>query len=85
MEQVVGTYIDYYNYLLIQQVLSKREEIKHRTLQDRWRFAGWLLSYPILLMSITGNCYENEPMESFFGPLKTECVTDLFATRAEAR
>jgi putative transposase len=32
-----------------------------------------------------GNCYDNAPMESFFGTLKTECATAPFATRAEAR
>jgi len=36
-------------------------------------------------MSGVGNCYDNAPMESFFGRLKTECVTAPFATRAEAR
>ncbi len=36
-------------------------------------------------MSGTGNCYDNAPMESFIGTLKTECVTYQFATRAEAR
>ena len=36
-------------------------------------------------MSGVGNCYDNAPMESFIGTLKTECVTYQFATRAEAR
>ena len=36
-------------------------------------------------MSDVGNCYDNAPMESFFGTLKTECATAPFATRAEAR
>jgi transposase InsO family protein len=36
-------------------------------------------------MSGVGNCYDNAPMESFFGTLKTECATAPFATRAEAR
>jgi transposase InsO family protein len=36
-------------------------------------------------MSDVGNCYDNAPMESFFGTLKTECVTYQFVTRAEAR
>lgn len=36
-------------------------------------------------MSDVGNCYDNAPMESFIGTLKTECVTYQFATRAEAR
>jgi putative transposase len=36
-------------------------------------------------MSGVGNCYDNAPMESFIGTLKTECVTDPFATRAQAR
>jgi transposase InsO family protein len=36
-------------------------------------------------MSRVGNCYDNAVMESFFGTLKTECVTRQFATRVEAR
>lgn len=36
-------------------------------------------------MSGVGNCYDNAPMESFFGTLKTECAIAPFATRAEAR
>jgi len=36
-------------------------------------------------MSGVGNCYDNAPMESFFGTLKTECATAPFASRAEAR
>lgn len=36
-------------------------------------------------MSGVGNCYDNAPMESFFGTLKTECATSRFASHAEAR
>jgi len=36
-------------------------------------------------MSRVGNCYDNAVMESFFGTLKTECASQLFATRAQAR
>ncbi len=36
-------------------------------------------------MSGVGNCYDNAPMESFIGKLKTECATDPFDTHAEAR
>jgi len=36
-------------------------------------------------MSGTGDCYDNAVAESFFGTLKTECVTEPFATRHEAR
>ena len=36
-------------------------------------------------MSDVGNCYDNSPMESFIGTLKTECADYRFATRAEAR
>lgn len=32
-----------------------------------------------------GNCYDNAPIESFFGTLKTECAIAPFATRADAR
>ena len=38
-----------------------------------------------LSMSRVGNCYDNAVIESFFGTLKTECVTGPFATRAQAR
>jgi transposase InsO family protein len=38
-----------------------------------------------LSMSRVGNCYDNAVMESFFGTLKTECVTGPFVTRAQAR
>ena len=36
-------------------------------------------------MSGVGNCYDNSPMESFIGTLKTECVTYQFPSKAEAR
>lgn len=37
-------------------------------------------------MSRTGNCYDNAPMESFFGSLKTELVHHRhYRTRAEAK
>ena len=36
-------------------------------------------------MSGVGNCYDNAPMESFFGRLKTECTLSSLATRAETR
>ncbi len=36
-------------------------------------------------MSGTGNCYDNAPMESFIGTLKTEAVTEQFTTRVAAR
>ena len=36
-------------------------------------------------MSRVGNCYDNAVMESFFGTLKAECVTQQFASRAQAR
>jgi len=38
-----------------------------------------------LSMSGAGNCYDNAVMESFFSTLKTECVTGVFTSRAEAR
>jgi putative transposase len=38
-----------------------------------------------LSMSRVGNCYDNAVIESFFGTLKTECVTGQFPTRALAR
>ena len=38
-----------------------------------------------LSMSGVGNCYDNAVIESFFGTLKTECVTAPFHTRTEAR
>lgn len=36
-------------------------------------------------MSGVGNCYDNAPMESFFGRLKAECPTAACRTRAAAR
>lgn len=36
-------------------------------------------------MSRTGDCYDNAMKESFFATLKTECATEPFTTRAEAR
>lgn len=36
-------------------------------------------------MSGTGNPYDNAPMESLIGTLKTECITYRFASHAEAR
>lgn len=36
-------------------------------------------------MSRRGDCYDNAMMESFFGTLKTECVTERYASRAAAR
>lgn len=36
-------------------------------------------------MSGTGCCYDNAPMESFIGTLKTECAAGPFATHALAR
>ncbi len=36
-------------------------------------------------MSGTGNCYDNAMMESFFATLKTECVTQRYASQASAR
>jgi putative transposase len=38
-----------------------------------------------LSMSGVGNCYDNAVAESFFGTLKTECVTGPFRTCAQAR
>lgn len=38
-----------------------------------------------LSMSRVGNCYDNAVAESFFGTLKTECVTNQFATHTFAR
>ncbi len=36
-------------------------------------------------MSRTANCYDNAMIESFWATLKTECVQQPFATRAQAR
>jgi transposase InsO family protein len=36
-------------------------------------------------MSDVGNCYDNAMKESFFATLKTECASQPFATRAQAR
>ncbi len=45
---------------------------------------GLSASQTQLSMSRVGNCYDNAVMESFFGTLKSECVTAPFATRAQA-
>jgi transposase InsO family protein len=39
----------------------------------------------IVSMSRPGNCYDNAMQESFFASLKTECASQPFATRAQAR
>ncbi len=55
------------------------------------QFTSWLVHSLLaahhiqVSMSGVGNCYDNAPMESFIGTLKTECVTYRFATHAEAR
>ena len=36
-------------------------------------------------MSATGNCYDNAMKESFWATLKSECIIQPFATRAQAR
>jgi putative transposase len=36
-------------------------------------------------MSRAGNCFDNAVMESFFSTLKTECASQPFTTRAQAR
>jgi transposase InsO family protein len=38
-----------------------------------------------LSMSGVGNCYDNAVIESFFGTLKTECVTSPFSSCVQAR
>ncbi len=55
------------------------------------QFTSWLIQSLLaahhiqVSMSDAGNCFDNAPMESFIGTLKTECVTYQFATRAQAR
>lgn len=36
-------------------------------------------------MSRKGDCYDNAVMESFFSTLKSECVTGVYPSRAQAR
>jgi len=49
-------------------------------------YQGSLINANIQMsMSRVGNCYDNAVAESFFGTLKTECVTSQFATQALAR
>jgi putative transposase len=49
-------------------------------------FLALLQQYDIQVsMSGVGNCYDNAMMESFFATLKTECVTQQFASRQQAR
>jgi transposase InsO family protein len=40
------------------------------------------LRAPVLVI---GDCYDNAVMESFFGMLKTECASERYPTRADAR
>jgi len=49
-------------------------------------YQAWLTKYHMhCSMSRQGNCYDNAPVESFFGTLKTELVHHRhYATRAEA-
>ena len=43
-------------------------------------------NYMICSMSRKGNCWDNAPMESFFGTLKTECIKGkTYLTRAQAK
>jgi transposase InsO family protein len=39
----------------------------------------------VVSMSRKGDCYDNPATESFFSTLKTECVTGVYLTRAQAR
>lgn len=39
----------------------------------------------VISMSAAGNCYDNAMMESFFATLKTECVTEPYSSRRQAR
>lgn len=50
-------------------------------------YQAWLTHHQICCsMSRTGNCYDNAPMESFFGTLKTELVHHChYQTKAEAK
>lgn len=50
------------------------------TYQDRLAEANIQTS-----MSRVGNCYDNAVVESFFATLKSECITNQFATHALAR
>jgi putative transposase len=36
-------------------------------------------------ISRKGDCYDNAVMESFFSTLKSECVTGVYPSRAQAR
>lgn len=49
-------------------------------------FLALLQQYDIQVsMSGVGNCYDNAMMESFFATLKTDCVTQRFESRQQAR
>jgi transposase InsO family protein len=39
----------------------------------------------VVSMSRKGDCYDNAVMESFFSTLKSECVTGIYPSRAQAR
>jgi putative transposase len=63
--------------------------LHHSDQGSQYTSAAYLLdlsaTHTELSMSRVGNCYDNAVVESFFATLKTECVTDQFATCALAR
>lgn len=64
--------------LYFTQTLEANASADHRAVLD---FFGFKQS-----MSRRGNCWDNSPVESFFGTLMTEHVYfEKFATRAEAK
>jgi putative transposase len=73
-------------YWTISNTLSRLHHSDQGGQYTSWLVHSLLAAHHVQVsMSDAGNCYDNAPMESFIGTLKTECVTYQFATRAEAR
>ena len=77
----------------LRMALTNRSRITHLVHHSDRGSQYTSLAYRALLqhmgitssMSATGNCYDNAMKESFFATLKSECVVQPFATRAQAR
>ena len=65
----------------------KKRSVSSSELTDLFLFVRELFHSPyICSMSRKGNCYDNAPIESFWGKLKQECLYhQRFKTRAQAR
>jgi putative transposase len=69
---------------------GRPQELLHHSDQGSQYTSGTYLNYintPLADLSMrgVGNCYDNAVIESYFSTLKTECVTGVFLTHAQAR